>query len=115
MDFSLDSVTLLWHKYVIVENCRRAVGAGLEMIFRVRHFALIASLIAAATVAAWVLGFVPLIYMMPLFALGILQLSFACPRCNESPYVRCWGPARIGFPWPPARCSRCGFDFKAGL
>jgi hypothetical protein len=111
----LYSVTLLWHKYVIVEKCRCAVAAGPEMIFRVRHFGVIASLIAAATVAAWVLGFVPLIYMMPLLALGILQLSFACPRCNESPYVRRWGHARIGFPLPAARCSRCGFDFKAGL
>jgi len=84
------------------------------MIFRVRHFGMIASLITAATVGAWVLDFVPLIYLMPLITLGILQLSFACPRCNESPYVRRLGRVRIGFPWPPARCSRCGFDFKTG-
>ena len=85
------------------------------MIFRVRHLGVLAAAIVAATVAAWASGFTPLIYMMPIVALGLMQLSLACPRCGESPYVRRWGLMRIGFPWPPKQCTRCGFDFRAGL
>lgn len=81
------------------------------MVFRIRHLGLLTGGIFVATVAAWFLGFVPLIYMMPLFALQALHLALACPRCNESPYVRNWGPFRAGVPWLAKACPHCSLSF----
>ena len=82
------------------------------MVYRVRHVWWVALAIFVATVAGWFIGFIQLIYMMPIFALQAIMVSFACPRCNQSPFVRRLGYFRYGG-WPTKTCSNCGFDFVA--
>ena len=82
------------------------------MVYRVRNLWWVALAILLFTIAGWFSGFIPLIYMMPIFALQAIMLSFACPRCNQSPFVRKLGPFRYGS-WPAKSCTNCGFDFVA--
>lgn len=82
------------------------------MIFRLRF---IRTLLAAAlilTVAAWFIGFVPLIYMMPLLLIQALLLSLACPQCGRSPFIRQWGNITLGWPSWGSKCWNCGFPFR---
>ena len=85
------------------------------MTFRIRHFGLIVAVSVFATVVAWFVGFIPLIYLMPIAVLYILLMSLACPRCNRSPFIRKYGAVSIGWPFPGDTCSNCGFPFRDGL
>lgn len=85
------------------------------MIFRIRALSLLSIAAFAAAVGAWVLGWLPLIYIMPLIVLAALHAALACPRCNGSPYVLPIGRGGIGVPWKAKTCRRCGVDFVSGL
>ena len=84
------------------------------MVVRVKALTLISVAALVATIAAWSLGWLPLIYMMPLIVLVAFHLALACPKCDGSPYVLPVGRGGIGVPWKAKSCRRCGFDFRAG-
>ena len=82
------------------------------MTFRIRHLALLSMGIVIATIGAWFLGFIPLIYLMPIIVLQVFMLSLACPMCGKPPFVRRFGPFLVGWPTTGARCWNCGFNFR---
>jgi hypothetical protein len=83
------------------------------MIFRLRFIRTFLAVAIAITVTAWFVDFVPLIYMLPLLIIQGLLLSFACPRCGRSPFIRQWGNITIGWPIWGTKCWNCGFLFRS--
>src|SRR6266496_6379549 len=86
-----------------------------KVVLRFRGLSLFFVGVAIATIASWFIGFVPLIYMMPIFVMSMLALLLACPVCGHSPFVQKWGPFRVGVPWLPKKCGNCGFQFRGGF